>query len=335
MKRIIVAALALGASPRLPGSSAGTRPRRIGPGARVAGARRDRPARFVGAGGRAIPRGPPIASDGARAFLRRHADAFGIRDQAKELRAASDREAPRRALGGALPAGARRRPGARRRADGQSRRRGRHAVRERRDAARRHVAASPRGELGAAARDAAWPPSRRAEMSARARRHHAGALGVRRPADGRPGPEAPTLVWRVEVVGRHRGRSTSSCSSTRGPARRAAASARSGGPQAALDLRREQQRLPSCPAPRRCAPRAARPARSRTSTSPTIRRQHVQLLHAASAATASTATGMPIKSTVRYCDPGAPCPCRTRSGTASRWSTATGFAAPTTWSPTS
>ncbi len=44
--------------------------------------------------------------------------------------------------------------------------------------------------------------------------------------------------------------------------------------------------------------------------------------------------GLQLKSTVDYC-PGQPAPTRTPSGTATRWCTATGSPAPTTWSATS
>lgn len=104
MKRILIALLALSsllvtAAPAAAASQRAASLRRdLGSGVKVAQHRETGTVRFVGAaaGKRIAPASGATATDSARTFLGRHADAFGLRDQARELRVESTR-------GGALP----------------------------------------------------------------------------------------------------------------------------------------------------------------------------------------------------------------------------------------
>jgi bacillolysin len=103
MKRILIAVLALStllvsAAPAAAASQRAAALRRdLGPAVRVAQHRETGAVRFVGAAaGKPIPRPSGVSAsappaEAARAFLSRHGDAFGLRDQARELRVEASR----------------------------------------------------------------------------------------------------------------------------------------------------------------------------------------------------------------------------------------------------
>lgn len=210
MPRISLFALAvlsslLLASPALAADKTAALKRELGPGVRVAAHAETGQVRFVGAGrGPAIPSGaPPGASapEAARAFMRRHGKAFGISDPGRELRVESS----------------------------DSLRRGRSTVRfqQLRDGlpvvagelavnlngAGDVVSASGELEPGSAGTapgiDAAAARQQAIAAVAAARRVSAVRLSAAAPERwifdarllGGPGPQRPTLVWRVDVKG--------------------------------------------------------------------------------------------------------------------------------------
>jgi len=213
MKRIAIAALVVlgalaSATPALAaGARAATLKRELGPGVRVAEHRETGVVRFVGtAAGRPIarPRGlgsSPTAARVARAFLDRHGDAFGIRDQARELQvvgseaATAGRAAVRfqqvhegvPVLGGELVVNL----------DGE-----RNVLSASGEALPHAVATTPR--IGS-------PAARKAAVAAVAKARGVAAFRLEATLPnlwiydagilGGPGPEGAVLVWRLEVKG--------------------------------------------------------------------------------------------------------------------------------------
>ena len=137
---------------------------------------------------------------------------------------------------------------------------------------------------------------------------------------GGPGPRraGADLAGRGQV-GRGTSRSTSSCWSTPRPARSPSTSTRSRRHQAALGVRRGQQRRPAAVRRAGGGPRAGPASRGRrTSTSPTTTRVTPTTSTAGPRARQPRRQGAAVEvETVRYCDPAQrPARTRTRSGTA-------------------
>ena len=300
--------------------------------------------RFVGAtAGRARPAGAArgaSAREGARAFLRRHGDAFGLSDQAKELRVASSPASAGRALVGPLPAAARRRPGARRRARRQPRRRRRRASPRAARSSPARVATSPRVRVRRRPRRGGGRRGRRARSVRR--RGSARTMPELWIYDARllggPGPQTPD----ADLAPRGQGRQRPADQRARARRRRARLDRAQhrpdrGGIKNRSGLRRGRpatSQLPCVapvadrgPGPRQ--PVAGRQLRLR------LRGRHLRLLRGprarqprrqrAAAASRPSATAIPARAART----------RTRSGTGSRWSTARASRPPTTSSPTS
>ena len=339
---VLVGALASGVAPAAAADRAAALKRELGPGVRVAEHRGTGLVRFVGtSAGRPIARPSGLSasaapSAAARAFLGRHGDAFGIRDS----RPAHDRDRPRhrRALDGPLPAAARRRARAWAASSSSASTPSATCCRRAARRWRTDVATTPAVGAGAA-RDAAVTAVARGEgvsafqLAAELPElaiYDAGLLGG-------PGPEPASLVWRLEVTSR-------SASADR-PARPRRRPARHGGahdrPDRAREgphrLRRGQRERPG-PVHRadrhRSGPARGRgPCRRRPCLR--VRRGHLRLLrrprprqprrqrHDAQVdrPVLRSRADVPVS--------------RTRSGTASRWSTARATRRRTTSSGTS
>ena len=226
------------------------------------------------------------------------------------------REAPGRALGGPLPAAARRRAGAGRRARRQPRRPG-------------ATCCPPSGETLpagrvdtlAAASGRARPATPRSRAVARSGASVSGVTARR--------PRMPELVdLRRRAARRARPRRAGAGLAARGRPAAAAvpinelvlvdAAARHGGPARSTRSQDAKNRSvcdadnsdrPGARAPRRCAPRAALPgAATRTSTLPSTTPATPTTSSRGLGRDSLDDSGLPLKSTVRYCDPGAAVP---------------------------
>ena len=205
---VLVGALASGVAPAAAADRAAALKRELGPGVRVSEHRDTGLVRFVGtSAGRPIARPSGLSSSvapsvAARAFLGRHGDAFGIRDQARDLRAtATARGTAGRStirfqqlhdglpvLGGELVVSL----------DGE-----RNVLSASGEALATDVATAPAVEAGAARAAAVAAVARGEGVSAfqltatlpELAIYDAGLLGG-------PGPERASLVWRLEVTSR-------------------------------------------------------------------------------------------------------------------------------------
>ena len=352
MKRILIALLALSsllvtAAPAAAASERAAALRRdLGSGVKVAQHRGTGVVRFVGAAaGKRIARPSGVSAsappaDAARAFLGRHADAFGLRDQARELRVESARGGSRpsvrfQQVEGGVPVIA-------------------GELVANLDA--QHNLLSVSGETlpdakvdtsprlsSSTARDTATAAIAKGENVSGARLD----AGIPELAIydarllGGPGPNGPTLVWQIEVKGSGGllidqlvfvDAQTGSVALHIDQVREH---------QEPLGLRRQQRpRRPAGPlhlaGGRRGRPAGRRRRRRRRRPPTSSRATPTTSTSRASGATASTAPGLPLNSTVDYCTRRRHLPAtRTRSGTASRWSTATASRRRTTWSATS